>query len=435
MAGYIGIACQIAIALSVKGIYGGHMKRIFVIASIVFFFTIAFMKLGDNSWINNTDQTFSAKPEKYREITGNVQRGETLSDVFKKYKLNFGDFFKLREASANVYRLRNLSPDQPYKITVDDRNKITSLIYWIDDDSVLEITRIGSGYNAEKIAVEYEKRIQYAGGLIKDNLISSIGEGRENLMLALDLSDIFAWDIDFTTDIRNGDVFKAVVQGLYLNGEFRKYGDILSAEFVNNGVKYSAYRFKHDGKADYYSEDGKSLRKAFLKAPLNFRRISSRFSNGRFHPVLKIYRPHHGLDYAAPAGTPVSAVSTGTVNFSGYKGQYGKLVIIRHANGWKTYYGHLSRISKGIKRGLKVEQGQVIGYVGATGLATGPHLHYEIKINNKSVNPLSVKFPRGKSVPNALMAEFRQFKNGMDMRLASISSSAIFAFSDKNSKI
>ena len=175
-----------------------------------------------------------------------------------------------------------------------------------------------------------------------------------------------------------------------------------------------------NGKDSYYDAAGKALKKAFLKAPLNFRRISSYFSTGRFHPVLKIYRPHHGLDYAAPAGTPVSAVGDGEVSFAGRKGQYGNLVVIKHRNGWKTYYGHLSKIEKGVWKGKYAEQGQVIGYVGATGLATGPHLHYEIRTGKKPVNPLKVKFPGGEPIPKSLMAGFEERKNKLDYQLASI---------------
>lgn len=368
--------------------------------------------------------------QNYRDIRDTVQKGETLFDIFKKHNLDTGILFEMKEACADVYKLGEVHPDHRYKIALGEMNRINSFDYWIDDDSILNITRNEAGFSAEKIAIEYEKRIQQIGGLIRDNLISSIGEGRENLMLALNLSDIFAWDIDFTSDLRNDDGFKIVVEGLYLNGEFKKYGDILSAEFINDGATYLAYRFEYNGEAHYYGEDGKSLRKAFLKAPLSFRRISSRFTNGRFHPILKRYRPHHGLDYAAAAGTPVSAVGDGTVFFAGRKGQYGNLVIVKHRNGWKTYYGHLSRIGKGIRKGRKVEQGQVIGYVGATGLATGPHLHYEVRINNRPVNPLAVKLPRGEPIPKTLMAEFRQFKNQMDSRLASITPSA-FAFDGK----
>jgi murein DD-endopeptidase MepM/ murein hydrolase activator NlpD len=407
------------------------MRKAFI---VVIFLAIAFLTIRSNfNVINNkTEEAVPIKPKEYREITGNIEKGETLFDIFKKYKLDIVELFKLKEASADVHKLRDLYPGRPYKIIIDDNTKINEFTYWIDDDNILNITRTESGFCAEKKAIEYEKRIQHIGGVIKDNLILSVGEGRENLMLALQLSDIFAWDIDFTTDIRNGDVFKIVVEGCYLNGEFKKYGDILSAEFINNGETFTAYRFEHNGKIDYFDVDGNSLRRSFLKAPLSFRRVSSGFSKRRFHPVLKIYRPHLGVDYAASTGTPVSAVGDGTVFFAGYKGQNGNIVIIRHFNGYKTYYGHLSKIGKGIKKRVGVKQGRIIGYVGATGLATGPHLDYRIKINNNFVNPLTLKLPRGKSIPNNLMSAFETSKNEMDIRLASITPPA-FAYAE-NSK-
>jgi murein DD-endopeptidase MepM/ murein hydrolase activator NlpD len=407
------------------------MRKSFVVAV---FLAMAFITLRsnfavvensepDNSTsgvLTETSQNGAEKPKEYREITGNIKKGETLFDIFKKYKLDLKDLFRLKEASADIHKLRKLSPDRPYKIIVDENDQINSFVYWIDDDTILNIKSTEEGFCAEKIPVQYERRIHHIGGVIKDNLISSMSEGKGNLMLALQLSDIFAWDIDFSTDIRNDDVFKIVVEGLYLNGEFKKYGEILSAEFVNKGETFSAYRFENDGRVDYYSSEGKSLRKAFLKAPLSFRRISSYFSRGRYHPVLKIYRPHHGLDYAAPTGTPVSAAGDGAVLFAGRKGQYGNLIIVRHSNGYKTYYGHLSRIGKGVRKGTRVDQGEVIGYVGATGLATGPHLHYEMRVNNRPINPLSLKIPHGKAIPASLMADFRKFKNEMDVKLASI---------------
>jgi murein DD-endopeptidase MepM/ murein hydrolase activator NlpD len=394
------------------------MKKILI--ATIFLLAAFFIIRSNFNIVHEPEIVESTKSKEYREIVGNIKKGETLFDIFKKYKLDLGELFKLKEASADIHKLRKLSPGQLYKIKIDDNDQINSFVYWIDDDNILNITRTESGFCAEKVPVNYEKRVQYIGGVIKDNLISSIGEGRENLMLALQLSDIFAWDIDFTTDLRNDDTFKIVVEGFYLNGEFKKYGDILSAEFINNGETCRAYRFELNGKADYYDADGKSLRRAFLKAPLSFRRISSGFSERRFHPILKIYRPHHGLDYAAPVGTPVSTVGDGKVVFARYKGQYGKLVIIKHPNGYKTYYGHLSKIRKGIKEGQKVEQGQVVGYVGATGLATGPHLHYEMRIKNKPVNPLAVKLPRGNSVPKTLMAEFIKMRDEMTQRFAFI---------------
>lgn len=397
------------------------MKKAYIASFIIL---IALITLGINLGIINSplpakDSFQAVKSSRYREIAGNIKSGETLFDIFKKYELDAKELFKMREASASLHRLRDLYPSRPYKIILDARNQINSFTYWINDDTVLNITNTEEGFCAEKTVVQYEKRIEYIGGAIKDNLVSSIGSENGGLLLALQLSDIFAWDIDFTTDIRNNDIYKIAVEGLYVDSKFKKYGDIVAAEFINNGQIFRAYRYEINGKADYYNEEGKSMRKAFLKAPLNFRRISSFFSKGRKHPILKIYRPHHGIDYAAPTGAPVSLAGDGKVVFAGNKGQYGKLVIVRHRNGYETYYGHLSKIAKGIRTGRHAEQGQIIGYVGSTGLATGPHLHYEMRVNNKPVNPLSIKIPHGKSVPEKMMADFMRLRNDANTRFAS----------------
>ncbi|MBE0556700.1 MAG: hypothetical protein IH628_05645, partial [Proteobacteria bacterium] len=258
----------------------------------------------------------------FREIKGDIKKGETLFEIFKKYNLDVGELYKLREASAGIYRLRELHPGRSYRIVIDNNERIDSFHYGIDDSCLLSISRTDEGYCAEKVPINYEKRILHIGGTIRDNLVASMEGGDGDLLLAIQLSDIFAWDIDFTTDLRNDDRFKIVVEGLYLDRKFKKYGTILAAEFINNGEVYRAYAFDQNGKSDYYDETGKALRKAFLKTPLSFRRISSRFSNGRYHPILKIYRPHHGLDYAAATGTPVSAAGDGTVLFAGRRGQY-----------------------------------------------------------------------------------------------------------------
>ena len=398
------------------------MKKLFITS---IFLVVFFLIIAGNLDIYTEEGYSSSVGENFREISDTIKKGQTLFDIFKRYHLDIGELLELRKASADVYRLRNLYPGQSYKILVDDNDRVNSFSYWIDDNSILNITRSDSGFYAEKVPIAYEKRILYMDRTIEDNLISSAGEGKEGLMLALNISDIFAWDIDFTSDLRNEDTFKVIVEGLYLDGEFKKYGDILCVEFMNNGKTYQAYRFEYEGKTEYYDSEGKTLRRAYLKAPLSFRRISSTFSNGRFHPILKRYRPHHGLDYAAPTGTPISAIGSGTVVFSGIKGSYGKFVIIKHPNGYKSYYGHLSKIEKNIRVGVRAEQGQIIGYVGATGLATGPHLHYELRINDKPVNPLTGSLPRGKPIPSNMMTEFRQFRNEMDNQLASINPPAI----------
>jgi len=393
------------------------VRNISIIAIAIF---IAFIVIRSNFNLPQEQQKAGQEEKNSREISGTVEKGETLFDIFKRYSLDLRDLLELKEASADIHRLRQLYPGRGYRITADENNRVDSLDYWIDEDSMLRVKRTEAGFLAEKVCVEYERKILNVAGVIQDNLISSIGDGRERVMLALSVSDIFAWDIDFTSDLRKGDTYKLVVESYETDGEFRKFGNILSAEFINNGKAYTAYRFENGGEPCYFDAGGRSMKRAFLKAPLNYRRISSHFSSSRFHPVLRIYRPHHGLDYAAPAGTPVSAVGSGTVIFSGHKGQYGNLVIIRHPNNWKTYYGHLSRIAKGVKKGGKIMQGQVIGFVGSTGLATGPHLHYELRIGNKPTNPLTVKMPPGKSVPDTLIGEFMAFRNQMDLRIASI---------------
>lgn len=397
------------------------MKKVPMKAALLITAFFAFM--GNFSLITKTEEAPPVQKQEFREITGKIKKGETLFDIFKKYKLDISELYKIREASANIHRLRELHPGRPYKIVLDKNEQIDSFIYWMDDDCFLNINRTDKGYCAEKVPIHYEKRILHIGGTIQDNLIASMEEGNENLLLALQLSDIFAWDIDFTTGLRNNDSFKIVIEGLYLDGRFKKYGGILASEFINNGDVYWAYAFRQNGKIDYYDETGKSLKKSFLKSPLSFRRISSGFSRGRYHPILKIYRPHEGLDYAAATGTPVSAAGDGTVVFAGRRGQYGKLIILRHRNGYKTYYGHLSKIDKGVRNSVQIDQGRVIGYVGATGLATGPHLHYEMRIADRPVNPMSLKVPHGAAISETMLVAFRQFTDRMNSELASVKTS------------
>ncbi len=350
-------------------------------------------------------------------ISDCVQKGETLFKIFSKHDLQTEEVLPIRNASLNVHPVRTLHPGRPYQFEIEEDGSVSSFRYWIDDDSLLDIRRDDNGFLARKEAIRYEKRTLVLEGVIEDNLVGSMGESRNNLPLALGLSDIYAWDIDFTSDLQKGDSYRIVVEGLYLDGQFRKFGKIQAAEFRNRGSVYRAYRYEHEGRAGYFDEKGKPLKKMFLRAPLSFRRISSFYSSGRFHPVLKIRRPHRGLDYAAPSGTPVSSVGDGVVLFAGRKGQYGRLVVIRHPNGWETCYGHLSRIAS-IGRGGRVEQGQVIGYVGSTGLATGPHLHYEVKHRGEKLDPLSVTASSNDAIPRMNIFAFDQFKRAMNVKLA-----------------
>jgi len=353
-------------------------------------------------------------------ISGIVEKGQTLYEIFKGHGLDPAELFQVRQALAGVHSIRDIRPGRPYEIHVNPERRLSTFVYWVNEDSLVRVTRADAGYQAEKLSLEYERKFLCLEGAIEDNLIASMGGGQQNLLLALSLSDVFAWDIDFTTALRKGDTFRILVEGLYRDGEFKKYGNILAAEFVNDGVLFRAYRFEIDGRADYYDAAGRSLRKAFLKAPLSFRRISSGFSKSRMHPVLKIHRAHNGTDYVAPKGTPVSAMANGQVQAAGYQGGYGKLIVIRHPNGYKTFYGHLSGFAKGARKGAGVTQGQLIGYVGATGLATGPHLHFEMRLNDRPINPRKVQIPPGEPVPEALLASFGAARDGLAGQLASI---------------
>ncbi len=367
-----------------------------------------------------SSERISDPPRKNQTIEGVIGRGETMFDIFKKNGLDFSQLHDLKNATAKVYRLRDIRPGRPYNIMLDSDNNVVSLSYRIDDRATLDVTREESGFQAEKVLVDYEVREARLGGVIESSLVAALGEDGRSSALALDLSDIFSWDIDFTTDIRKGDVYRVVVEELWLNGEFRRYGEVLSAEFENAGTLHRAYRFEVDGRTGYYDDRGNSVRRAFLKAPLSYRRISSRFSRSRFHPVLKRRRPHLGVDYVAPRGTPVSAIGDGTVRFAGWKGANGRLVVLRHPMGYTTCYGHLSGIARGIRRGARVAQGDLIGYVGSTGRATGPHLHFQMTRHGRILNPLSVQLPRGQGIPNDRMEAFRDFRAGMQAALASI---------------
>lgn len=353
-------------------------------------------------------------------IEGIVRPGETMVEIFQRNGLPLQDLFRIREAAASLHRLRHLIPGRPYRIEIDTDNSVRSLVYQIDGDRLLAIRREEPGFTAAREAIPYERREGRIGGVVETTLIGALGEEGASGPLALQLSDIFSWDIDFTTDLRKGDSFRVVVEELWLDGRLARYGDILAAEFVNNGMSYRAYRFEVGGRAGYFDDDGRSLRKAFLKAPLSYRRISSRFTKSRIHPILRIRRPHLGVDYVAPRGTPVSALGDGTILYAGRKGANGNLVIIRHPMGYTTYYGHLSRFARRIRRGAKVSQGDVIGYVGSTGRSTGPHLDFRIRKGDRFLNPLSIAIPRGKEIPKTLLASFEDRKIAMAQELAAI---------------
>lgn len=353
-------------------------------------------------------------PDFERKYEGFFEKGQNLSILFEKFNIPKEEFLVFKEKIERVFCLKNFKAGNKFEISLDKNNKIKYFKYEIDDYYILKAVKKREEVYAEKEKINYEKKYLLLEGKIESNLISAM----EDLNLALEISEIFSSDIDFWTGLQKGDWFKVLVEGLYLEGKFKRYGKILYSEFFNVGYLYKAYYFeKEDG---YFDEKGKNKLRAFLKTPLNFKRVSSSFSHSRYHPILKISRPHHGVDFVAPAGTPVSSIGDGRVEFAGFKGQYGKLVVIRHSNGWKSFYGHLSKFAEGIRVGAKVKQAEVIGYVGSTGLATGPHLHYELRAGERPVNPFKIKIPEGKEISKDLMDEFFSLKNYIDERIGNI---------------
>ncbi len=362
------------------------------------------------------------KPLQVHTISGAITRNTTISELLAGY-LQPEQLHNLVTSIKSVYNLNRIMAGNRYKIWWREDGLFQKLQYQIDDEKYLTVSNISGEFVPEIRPIEYEVRESEIAGTIEGSLFESVVALGEADQLALDLADLFAWDIDFSTDLRQGDSFKLVVEKKFLKGEFVKYGPILAAEFVNQGKRYRAYRYvPSDGAAAYFDAEGKGLRRPFLKSPLKFARprISSRFSRRRFHPILRIYRPHLGGDYAAPSGTPVVAVASGTVVFAGWERGGGRVIKIRHNKSYASYYMHLRGFARGIRRGARVEQGQVIGYVGSTGLATGPHLDFRITRNGRYINPLRLPAEPGPPIPEHQLADFVRARESYDSQLDKI---------------
>ena len=296
-------------------------------------------------------------------------------------------------------QLKSLQPEQKLSFQFDTMGNLTELTYWQSPQQGFRYYDAGQGFQSASVEKELEKVTRYSEGEIENSLFLDAPKYGLNDKLILSLAEIFGWDIDFALDIRQGDTFRVLFEENYVDGESIGYGDIVFAEFVNQGKSYQALRYTdHVGQVSYYTPDGYSLHKAFIRTPVNFTRISSKFNLSRQHPVLHTIRAHKGVDYAAPTGTPVKATSDGKITYAARKGGYGNVIEIQHANHYSTLYAHLDHFAPRVKFGTTVKQGQVIGYVGSTGLATGPHLHYEFRINGAHHNPLTVPLPKSNPI-------------------------------------
>ncbi len=322
-----------------------------------------------------------------------IRWGMTLTDILAPYDFTPTEIFDLSQSIRSVYDLSKIKAGQEIRICTNPQGEVVSLEYDIDEKDYLLIQKKQGAYTAEIKKIPYENKASMIWGTIQDYLITAVNTENEGVQLALDLVDLFAWDIDFYADLRRGDSFKILFEKRYLDGKFVGYGNILTAEFTNQGKTFQAFRYTYPDtkESDHYDLEGNSLRKTFMKSPIRYDRITSRFSRSRLHPIWKVYRPHYGVDYAARIGTPVQATADGTVIFAGRKGASGRMVGIRHQNRYETQYLHLRGFARGIKKGVKVREGQEIGYVGSSGESTGPHLDYRIKKDGKYINPLTFK--------------------------------------------
>jgi len=333
------------------------------------------------------------------DFEGVVAKRSSFFETMLSCGLNPQEIHLIEKATKKVYDLRRIYPGQAYELFTDPEGKLKKLKFSINDEYYLLVERDSVGFHAEKVQYPYETRIKRASGMIEQSLFASLEKQNLPVELGLQISDIFAWDIDFFTDIRKNDYYRVIYEEKVREDGLTKVGRILAAEFNNQGKSHYAFLFENEnGLADYYDENGKSLRKQLLRAPLTYTRISSSFSRRRYHPVLHHYAPHLGIDYAAPAGTPVMATGDGVVITASRTRANGNYIKIKHNSAYITYYLHLSRFARGIRKGVHVKQGQVIGYVGATGYATGPHLDYRVKKNGRFVNPRNLKLPPAQPV-------------------------------------
>ncbi len=344
-------------------------------------------------------------PLEKKVISGVFKRGDTASAVLGPY-LPLKTIYRLEKQSKKIFSFNRFKAGRPFHISLY-QNEFFDFEYEIDDQSRFVIRKTGDRFDVKKTPIQYEIKEAVITLEIESDIGTALKKQGHCPSLAWDLSDIFAWDINFAKDIQSGDRCQVLVEKRYRHGEYKGYGTILAAVFINNGKTYKAFQYTDvQGKAGYYDEKGTSLQKAFLKSPVNFSKISSYFTSNRLHPILNVKRSHPGIDYAAPKNTPVKTVADGIIKEMGFNKTMGRYMTIQHVNGYETSYYHLNGFAKGLKKEGSVFQAQVIGYVGKTGLATGYHLDFRVAKNGKYVNPLDIPATRVKPVPVEEMNQF-----------------------------
>ena len=361
-----------------------------------------------------------------------VKPGDTLAKLLSRAGLGPQQIHELITTDKNTKKLTKIFPGDIFKVQVNEKGDLQQLTHELDEIKKLNVSRIDGTLSSKIIKLPVDIRLAFSHGTITSSLFLAAQASGLSDKSTMELAGIFGWDIDFALDIREGDSFSVLHEELFRDGKKLRDGVIVAAEFTNKNNTYTAVRFKaSDGFANYYSAEGHSMRKTFLRTPVEFSRISSKFNLRRKHPVLNKIRSHKGVDYAASTGTPIRATADGKVVFRGTRGGYGKTIVLQHGSKYSTLYAHMSRYAKGTRNTKKVRQGQVIGYIGMTGLATGPHLHYEFRVDGVHRNPLTVKFPKAEPLAKKYRKEFNKSASALLTQLESRKQTQL-ALSNKN---
>ncbi len=364
--------------------------------------------------------SFTAERPELTKTEMEIDRNKTFTEVMQSHGYDSETIHEIYESAKDIYNLGRIQAGKVITVVSSDDKDFNRLEYAIDPFQTLVVRKTEGLIQAELLHRTVETKVEEMGGYISGSLYASLARLGEKDELVIHFADIFEWDIDFFKDLQEGDSFKIIFEKKYVDGEPQGYGNILAAELTNKGKTYQAIGYRRSGKQEYFSPDGKALKKAFLAAPLKFSRISSGFSRARYHPVLKRNRPHYGIDYAAPSGTPVRTIGNGRVILAGWAGGAGKTIKIQHDKEIATVYCHLSKFAGGIRAGASVAQGQVIGYVGSTGLATGPHLDFRYLKNGKYINFLSIKSPQAQPLSKSEVAQFQVVSADIIRQLSSV---------------
>jgi len=348
------------------------------------------------------------EPE-FNTLSHTIKNGESLSSIFSNLDLSKKDLHNLIHANELGKQFASIRSGKNLIVTTDSEGLLQKLSYKKNAIETLAAVRNDNSFTIEMVSKDIETQITHAQATINSSLFLDGKEAGLSDGMIMELASIFAWDIDFALSVRKGDQFTVVYEKQFVEGKEIGSGNIISAEFINQDHAFTAVRFEDKkGHVSYFTPDGKSMRKAFLRTPIEFARVSSHFNLKRKHPVLNRIRAHKGVDYAARTGTPIKTTGDGKIIYRGRKGGYGRVVIVQHGQKYSSLYAHMSNYKKGQKVGRHVKQGETIGYVGKSGLATGPHLHYEFRVNGVHRNPLTVKLPHAKPIKKSLLAEFKK---------------------------